>query len=333
MCRPVVEPVNFPVFGCTHEIASAIDQGSSLDADIAARIESLTSALTEAQEWREMVEALPQIVWIARPDGDHVYFNQQWMDFTGLTLAESLGDGWNPPFHRDERPLARRLWAEATRTGAPYEIEYRLRRHDGVYRWMLGRALPLRNASGEVAWWFGTCTDIEELKVALAEAAALREELERRATRDPLTGLANRELLFDRMEMMLQQRRRTGLAVIFIDLDWFKQVNDRLGHRAGDHLLVHVADCLRAAVREGDVVARIGGDEFVVVGQADDVQDAERLGQRLAEAVRGPLWLGDEQVNVAASVGVSYVEAADALGADMVLASADERMYEAKRRR
>lgn len=178
-------------------------------------------------------------MWITRPDGYHVYFNQQWVDFTGLSLTESLGDGWNPPFHPDDRPLARRLWSEATAMGTPYEIEYRLRRHDGVYRWMLGRAVPLRDGSDEVVKWFGTCTDIEELKVALHEAAELREELERRATHDPLTGLANRDLLFAQMEIMLRQRRRAGTAVVFIDLDRFKAINDLLGHRAGDQLLVH----------------------------------------------------------------------------------------------
>jgi diguanylate cyclase (GGDEF)-like protein/PAS domain S-box-containing protein len=289
-------------------------------------------ALDDGFEWPQLVAALPQIVWITRPDGYHVYFNQQWMDFTGLTLAESLGDGWNPPFHPDERPLARRLWAEATRTGNPYEIEYRLRRHDGVYRWMLGRAVPLRNDAGEIVKWFGTCTDIEELKVALHDAAELREELERRATHDPLTGLANRDLLFDQMELMLRQRQSAGIAVVFIDLDRFKAVNDRLGHRAGDELLVHVAQRLRAAVRESDVAARIGGDEFVVVGTADGPEDADRFGSRILDAVRGDALVVGERIEVSASLGVSYADAGDESSADVVLAHADARMYEAKRR-
>lgn len=284
-------------------------------------------------EWRDVVETLPHIVWITRPDGYHVYFNQQWMDFTGLSLEESLGDGWNPPFHPAERPLARRLWAEATRTGEPYEIEYRLRRHDGVYHWMLGRALPLRNKTGEIVKWFGTCTDIEEMKTALEEAAALREKLEHRASHDSLTGLANRELLFEQMELLLRQRRRGGIAVAFIDLDRFKTVNDRLGHRVGDQLLVHVADSLRAAVRQDDVVARIGGDEFVAVGEVDDPMDAQLFGQRIIEAVHGRVGLEGELVDVAASVGVTYVERGDRPSADLALSRADDRMYEVKRHR
>jgi diguanylate cyclase (GGDEF)-like protein/PAS domain S-box-containing protein len=316
-------------------------QGPVADANPDARelsqIEQLQAALEGSRaseaEWRDVVETLPHIVWITRPDGYHVYFNQQWMDFTGLSLEESLGDGWNPPFHPEARPVARRLWAQATRTGEPYEIEYRLRRHDGVYRWMLGRALPLRNLTGEIVKWFGTCTDIGELKTALEDAAELREKLERRASHDSLTGLANRDLLFEQMELLLGPRGRRGVAVAFVDLDRFKAVNDRLGHRVGDQLLVHVADRLRAGVRQGDVTARIGGDEFVVVGEVDDPMDARHFGQRVAAAVQGPVGLEDEQVHVAASVGVTFVERGARPDVDLVLSRADDRMYEVKRRR
>jgi PAS domain S-box-containing protein len=250
-------PIAVPVPSVTSSDADAPVGLPALDAERlveqADRLQvELAGARVDGAEWREMLAELPQIVWVTRPDGFHVYFNQQWTDFTGLTLEESLGDGWNPPFHEDERPRAARLWAEATRTGEPYEIEYRLRRHDGAYRWMLGRARPLRDASGAIVKWFGTCTDIEELKAALDDAAALRHELERRATHDSLTGLANRDLLFDRMELLLDRRRGSGMAVVFVDLDRFKAINDRLGHRAGDQLLVQVADRLRATVRQGD---------------------------------------------------------------------------------
>jgi diguanylate cyclase (GGDEF)-like protein/PAS domain S-box-containing protein len=296
-------------------------------------LERTSEPLDPGIEWSEVVATLPQIVWVTRPDGYHVYFNQQWMDFTGLTLEESVGDGWNPPFHPDDRPLARQRWAEATRTGRPYEIEYRLRRHDGVYRWMLGRAVPVRDGSGQVVKWFGTCTDIEELKVAIDVAAALRTELERRASHDPLTGLPNRDLLFARLDQMLDQRPRAGIAVAFIDLDRFKAVNDRLGHRAGDQLLVHVAEQLRGAVRRGDVAARIGGDEFAVVGAADGPEDAQHLGRRLADALCGTVALEGVPVEVAASLGVTFIAPGERSSSDEALARADVLMYEAKRGR
>ncbi|NMT64815.1 sensor domain-containing protein [Marinobacter orientalis] len=115
-------------------------------------------------EFRTLVETMPQIVWVTRPDGWHIDFNQHWLDYTGLTVEESLGHGWNPPFHPDDRGRAAERWLQATNSGKPYEIEYRLRRRDGVYHWMLGRALPMRDAEGNIVKWFGTCTDIDHLK-------------------------------------------------------------------------------------------------------------------------------------------------------------------------
>ncbi|MBS9405712.1 EAL domain-containing protein [Halomonas sp. TRM85114] len=119
---------------------------------------------TSEAEFRTLVETMPQIVWVTRPDGWHIDFNQCWLDYTGLTLEESLGFGWNPPFHPEDRSYAAELWLQATNSGEPYEVEYRLRRWDGVYRWMLGRAVPMRDAMGNIVKWFGTCTDIDDLK-------------------------------------------------------------------------------------------------------------------------------------------------------------------------
>ena len=127
----------------------------------------LENMLEESRcELEQLFETMPHIFWMARPDGWHTHFNQRWLDYTGLTLEESLGHGWNPPFHPDERPLAAKLWKEATESGNPYQIEYRLRGADGNYRWMLGRALPLHDSSGRIVKWFGTCTDIQDLKEA-----------------------------------------------------------------------------------------------------------------------------------------------------------------------
>jgi PAS domain S-box-containing protein len=119
-------------------------------------------------EFRLLVETLPQIVWITGPDGRHLDFNQRWLDMTGLSLEESLGQGWANAFHPDDQDRARARWAQAITTGEPYEIEYRLRAADGTFHWMLGRALPLRDESGRILKWFGTCTDIDDIKDAEA---------------------------------------------------------------------------------------------------------------------------------------------------------------------
>ena len=124
------------------------------------------------QEFRSLAEAMPQIVWATRPDGWNIYFNQQWVDYTGLTMEESYGHGWNKPFHPDDKQRAWVAWQRATRYNEPYSLECRLQRADGVYRWWLVRGSPMLGPDGEILKWFGTCTDIEEIKRA---ESALRE--------------------------------------------------------------------------------------------------------------------------------------------------------------
>jgi len=135
-------------------------------------------ALRESEaEFRTLAEAMPQIVWVARTDGWNTYFSHQWMDYTGLTLEESLGHGWNKPFHPDDQQRALEAWQEATATGGVYSVESRLRRADGVYRWWLIRGTPHKDASGHILKWFGTCTDIHDMKVAgLDLAVSLKEK-------------------------------------------------------------------------------------------------------------------------------------------------------------
>ena len=107
-------------------------------------------------EFRELAEAMPQIVWATRPDGSTTYFNQKWMDYTGLTLEESLGHGWNKPFHPLDQERAWQAWQHAVATIGSYSLECRLRRRDGEYRWWLIRGVPSKDADGHIVKWFGT---------------------------------------------------------------------------------------------------------------------------------------------------------------------------------
>ena len=118
------------------------------------------------EDFRVLAEAVPQIVWMTTPDGKNTYFNQRWVDYTGMTFEESRGDGWNIPFHPDDRERAWEAWQRAVRDDAIYSLECRLRRADGAYRWWLVRGAPLRDESGAIVKWFGTCTDIDDLKTA-----------------------------------------------------------------------------------------------------------------------------------------------------------------------
>ena len=118
-------------------------------------------------EFRSVTESMPQLVWITEPDGTHSYFNQQWVDYTGLSVQQSI-DGWEAAFDPEEQQSALQRWQESVAAGELYEAEYRLRRADGAYRWMLARALPLRDEQGRITKWFGTSTDIDNQVVAQA---------------------------------------------------------------------------------------------------------------------------------------------------------------------
>jgi PAS domain S-box-containing protein len=127
----------------------------------------VSRALAESEgRFRQLADAMPQIVWVTDEHGYHGYYNQRWYEYTGQTFEETKGEGWNKVFHPDDRERAWQLWSQSLETGEPYEIEYRARRHDGAYRWLLGRALPVRDDQGRIVKWFGTCTDIEDQKRA-----------------------------------------------------------------------------------------------------------------------------------------------------------------------
>ena len=139
------------------------------------------AALAESEaKFRILADSMPQMVWSTRPDGFHDYYNARWYEFTGTPPGSTDGEGWNDMFHPDDQARAREVWKHSLETGDLYEIEYRLRRADGVYRWTLGRATPIRNEAGEITRWFGTCTDIEDLKRAQAGKDLLSQELSHR---------------------------------------------------------------------------------------------------------------------------------------------------------
>ncbi|GAA5902646.1 uncharacterized protein JCM6883_007193 [Sporobolomyces salmoneus] len=113
--------------------------------------------------FKQILDNMPQMVWTTTPRGSHSYFNKLWYEYTGLEPEQSLGLGWQSPFHEDDMPGAMKAWSRSLETGEPYSVEYRCRRFDGTWRWMLGRALPFRDADGKIQGWFGTCTDFDEL--------------------------------------------------------------------------------------------------------------------------------------------------------------------------
>ncbi|MGV8832800.1 MAG: PAS domain-containing protein [Devosia sp.] len=140
-----------------------------------------TDALVESElRFRTLADAMPQMVWSTLPDGAHDYFNARWYEFTGMPDGSTDGDAWNGMFHPDDQDRAWDVWKNSLETGEPYHIEYRLRHRSGAYRWTLGLALPIRDASGAIIRWIGTCTDIHETKLAAEERELVAQELSHR---------------------------------------------------------------------------------------------------------------------------------------------------------
>ncbi|GAA4712571.1 PAS domain-containing protein [Sphingomonas lutea] len=136
--------------------------------------------LNSDARFKVLANALPHMVWSTLPDGDHDFYNARWYEFTGVPEGSTDGEGWNGMFHPDDQERAWERWRRSLATGEPYEIEYRLRRHDGEYRWTLGRAMPVRDADGNIVRWIGTCTEIHDAKEHAAQNEILSRELSHR---------------------------------------------------------------------------------------------------------------------------------------------------------
>ena len=208
-----------------------------------------------------------------------------------------------------------------------YEAVFRVRHNDGRWFWVRSRGRVVeRDATGRALRLVGTDYDITQHKAA-------EDQLRERAEFDALTGLPNRALFNDRLSSAIERARRSGktMALLFLDIDHLKGVNDSHGHGAGDELLRIAAKRLLAAVRSVDTVARLAGDEFTVIleGLAEPA-DAEAVAMKLVEAMRPPMRFGGSIVHVSASVGLALLEPGDSDPASL-LRRADEALYEAKR--
>lgn len=140
----------------------------------------LEEARHNEARFRTLADSMPQVVWSTLPDGYHDYYNARWYEFTGMPEGSTDGEGWNNLFHPDDQERAWTLWRASLTSGEPYEIEYRLRHHSGEYRWVLGRALAMRDAAGNIVRWYGTCTDIHAAKALSESLALLSHELSHR---------------------------------------------------------------------------------------------------------------------------------------------------------
>jgi diguanylate cyclase (GGDEF)-like protein len=294
------------------------------------------------ERFRALFQDAPYALVVFDTDGTIALANAQSERMFGYARDELIGrpvealvptrTGTSTPWYRGREVAqaadsegTRRRGGEAEPACAPTQLELRARRVDGREFPIEVSLTPLSTEQGVLI--SAALRDVTEVKQA---AAALAH----RASHDALTGLPNRALFVDRLEQALHRARRSAhsVAVVFVDLDDFKVVNDTHGHAVGDLLLMALTPRLRGAIRPGDTIARFGGDEFVVLCEdLSDESDATQIAQRIADAASLPLNIGGQEIGVSVSAGLVLVEANERASAADVLRDADAAMYRSKR--
>lgn len=270
-------------------------------------------------------------LWVWDLIADTVYYSPRWksmLDFGESEIGESPSE-WFSRVHPDDIEMLRAAIDRHRRGETPnIEHEHRMRTRNGEYRWMLTRGVAVRDASGSATRIAGSQTDVTERKRAV-------DRLVHDAFHDSLTQLPNRALFMDRLERSLEATLRHPdrlYAVLFLDLDRFKVVNDSLGHILGDQLIMAVAGRLRGVIRSNDTVARFGGDEFtILLDGLDHVADALRTAERIHDELLIPFRIGDHEIFTTASIGIA-LSATGYENAQDVLRDADIATYRAKTR-
>lgn len=430
-------------------------------------VEQLVNTLLAGLQWAEserllkedrirfnqLAEGLPQLTWTCLPNGSCDFLNRRWCEYTGINEYEQLGYGWLQQVHPDDHDNLMRSWLKAVDTGDEMYCVFRIRRHDGEYRWFDSRATPQKDDDGEIIRWLGSNTDITDIELTrqalsnseqlfhtafdyaplgmmmvavngstiqanpalrqllgyhgdatsifmpklldlvheedinimqfqleklrseklafaqyeirliaqdnhtvpalislafinksagepcyllqiydLSERKRYESQLIKLAHYDQLTGLGNRAKLHEEIDFLIQKSRRNSapFAVLFGDLDHFKQINDGLGHEAGDQLLKTVARRLQKTLRHEDSICRLGGDEFVVLLQ--DVTRFEAVvavAEKLIKKINKPIRLGTNKVHVGMSFGIALYPT-DGDDAKTLLRNADSALYDAK---
>jgi diguanylate cyclase (GGDEF)-like protein/PAS domain S-box-containing protein len=283
-------------------------------------------ALRESEQLlRRLAESLPMGVFQIDTDGHLVYTNERLHDIVGVERTETLTEQFATVASEDVNRLQDAV-RNVLRGRYDQDFEVQLR-HPAMDPPARRCTISLRSLTSESGIATGAVGSINDI----TESARLRKQLEDRATYDHLTGCLNRASIITGLDRSRQNTTEgSGTAVIFIDIDRFKRVNDELGHAAGDELLVAVASRLRGCVRE-DSVGRLGGDEFLVICDGVPGRDrAASIGARIAQALHGQVRVGGLSVPLRASIGVAWSDD-PAVGADTLLARADAAMYVSKR--
>ena len=295
--------------------------------DITRRKQNEEEIQASQQRYDLAVRGTSEGIWEWNPQTGETYWSDRVKDLLGFDTSSPEDDftGFMDRLHGDDGPLVEAAIQRHLRTGESYDVEARIRTHSGIYRWYRIRGQALWDDDGRPLRMAGSLADVTERR-------QYQEQLLYQSRYDALTDLPNRALLMDRLEQAVvtaERYQRSG-AVLFLDLDEFKLINDSFGHKAGDELLQRMAERLTASVYETDTVARYGGDEFVVVAHdLDEPEHARLVGEKILAALSRPVELEGRELRLTASIGAS-VFPRDSRDAPLLLRNADTAMYQAK---
>jgi diguanylate cyclase (GGDEF)-like protein/PAS domain S-box-containing protein len=327
-----------PLNATFDSLAELARTNAQLRAELAERREAEAQLRVNEQALRlsqerldSILSSIADVVWSADPQTQQLfYLNSAVETVYGRSMSEFLGclTLWQDAVYPDDRDRYKQA-TQILYTSGSRDVEYRIVHPDGNVRWICDRARLVRDNEGMPVRVDGIITDITERRRAQAQ-------LQYETLHDGLTGLPNRNLLIDRIEQAIKRNQRQNtnpFAVMFLDLDRFKVVNDSLGHLDGDQLLILVAQRLEQCARAGDTVARLGGDEFVIL--LEDVVDANaavKVADRIHQSLEPAIILDHQEVFVTASIGIAIGDARIYQQPADLLRDADTAMYRAKSR-
>lgn len=292
--------------------------------------QALSDLARSEERYALAVRATNDGIWDWDLESDRIYLSPRWHAILGhpSKASDEPLSAWFDLVHAQDVPRLRAAIDAHLAGRTPHlESEHRMRHADGSWLWVLTRGLAIRDATGSVSRVAGSLSDINDRHVA-------EVQLQHDALHDALTGLPNRPLFMDRIHQVLQRATRDpalGCAVLFLDVDRFKLVNDSLSHAVGDQLLVALAKRIDDVLRPGDTVARLGGDEFTILLDAvADARDATVVAERVQTALADPFRVDGNELRVTASLGIAL--SSGSISESDLLRNADIAMYDAKRR-
>jgi len=299
---------------------------SAIARDIRRRRRDREALQHSEEKYRRLVANLPDVVWVADETGRPVFVSSNCEQLSGFTHEEVSQPGfWMHRIHPEDQPHVADAHRALFENGRPIDIEYRFLRKDGHWAWLHSRAVHVYERNG-TRYRDGLISDITERK-------RMEQKLAHQATHDLLTGLPNRSVFEDRFRQVLARaRRQNGMAaLIYLDLDRFKRINDTLGHLAGDTLIQLAAERLAGCLRESETLARSGGDRFMLVlGDVHGPHDVVRVAERVLAALAPPFSVKGNEVFLGASIGIAIYprDGAEPLALQR---AADSALYASKR--